>query len=174
MSAQKTAKIYAQAILQTALEDWLTGIQKVRRLLEENPELLTELEDAGKPPAEREKRLAGVLPKDLKPEVANFVRLLVRNNDLNLLDAIVATLDEILEQTGAHVRTAEITTAVELSPEEKAKLEEKLTAQYGEGLIFEYKVDPAVLGGVRVRIGDHLIDATVAGRLNALRERLVG
>ena len=48
----------------------------------------------------------------------------------------------------------------------------RLIAEHGEGLSFTFDVDPALLGGLRVRVGDRLIDNSVASRLATLRESL--
>ena len=47
---------------------------------------------------------------------------------------------------------------------------QRLTQQYGEGLVLTFEVDPTLMGGLRIRVGDQLIDNTVANRLMALRE----
>jgi ATP synthase F1 delta subunit len=67
---------------------------------------------------------------------------------------------------------AEITSAVELSEQEKEALRQSLAKQFGGDLSFTFHVDPALLGGLRVRVGDRLIDTSVASRLTALRESL--
>jgi F-type H+-transporting ATPase subunit delta len=67
---------------------------------------------------------------------------------------------------------AEVISAVELSDEEKDSLRQVLTKQFGANLVFSFRVDPALMGGLRVRVGDRLIDTSVASRLAALRESL--
>jgi F-type H+-transporting ATPase subunit delta len=65
-----------------------------------------------------------------------------------------------------------VTSAIELSDEEKQQIRQRLIAEHGEGLTFTFAVDPALLGGLRVRVGDHLVDNSVASRLATLRESL--
>jgi ATP synthase F1 delta subunit len=75
--------------------------------------------------------------------------------------------------TGQSVsRKAEITSAIALSDDEKEQIRKRLIAEHGEGLSFTFEVDPALLGGLRVRVGDRLIDNSVASRLATLREAL--
>ena len=53
------------------------------------------------------------------------------------------------------------------------KIRQRLTEQYGEDLVFSFDVDPSLMGGLRIRVGDQLIDNTVANRLMALREMVL-
>jgi F0F1-type ATP synthase delta subunit len=57
-------------------------------------------------------------------------------------------------------------------PEERTKLEAKLRGQYGDELAFDYRLDPAILGGVVVRIGDVVIDGSVAGKLAVMKQKM--
>lgn len=173
MSTNQAVKTYAQAILSTALEDWLEALRAVERNLRRNPDILPVLDDHNAEASAKEEKLRQVLPGDVSQEVHNFLRLLVRQSDVHLLEDVIIDLQDILEEAGTVAHTARVTTAVKLSPEERNTLEERLMRQHGENLIFEYDVDPSIIGGVRVRIGDHLIDGSVSGRLSALRERLV-
>jgi F-type H+-transporting ATPase subunit delta len=67
---------------------------------------------------------------------------------------------------------AEVTSAAELSEKEKGSIRQSLAKQFGADLTFTFAVDPSLLGGLRVRVGDRLIDTSVASRLTALRESL--
>ena len=67
---------------------------------------------------------------------------------------------------------AEITSAVELSSEERAGIEQRLQDQFGAGLEYKYHVSSSILGGLVIRVGDKLLDDSVASRLAALRQSL--
>lgn len=68
--------------------------------------------------------------------------------------------------------TAEVTTAVEMTAEEETRITEKLAALTGKRIRLQKSAVPEVVGGVLVRIGDTVIDGSIRGRLNILRERL--
>ena len=70
-------------------------------------------------------------------------------------------------------RRAHATTAVPLTSAEREALAQRLEASTGHPVELETDVDPELLGGVVVQIGDRLIDASVRGRLDALRKTLV-
>jgi F-type H+-transporting ATPase subunit b len=86
---------------------------------------------------------------------------------------VVVLEERELEQAKAGEVTATVTSALPLTDEEKAVVSGGLAEQLGQVPAIEFKVDPAVLGGLIIRIGDKVIDGSVGGRLEALRESLV-
>ncbi|KZE94210.1 MULTISPECIES: F0F1 ATP synthase subunit delta [unclassified Agromyces] len=78
----------------------------------------------------------------------------------------------VADQRGFDVAT--VTSAVPLTDDQVARLERTLGSQAGRRIRFDSIVDPEVLGGVRVQIGDDVIDGSVASRLNDLRQQLAG
>ena len=66
-----------------------------------------------------------------------------------------------------------IKTAVPLSAEQRDLILSRLSARYGQPVQGQFEVDPSLLGGVWSRVGDELIDDSIAGKLEALREALI-
>lgn len=68
--------------------------------------------------------------------------------------------------------SAEVTTALPLSEEEQAKVKHNLQQALRTGTEVKFRVDPSILGGLIVRVGDQVVDGSVAGRLQSLRQNL--
>jgi F-type H+-transporting ATPase subunit b len=77
---------------------------------------------------------------------------------------------EWVKRAGA--MTAHVTTALPLSVSEQETVANSLAEHLGERPALEFKVDPSILGGLVIRVGDRVVDGSVAGRLASLQERL--
>jgi F-type H+-transporting ATPase subunit delta len=156
MSTQSArATQYAQAIVAAMLERWEAALAQAADAYSQGK--LTDV--------------AAALPADAPAEIINTLKLMQERDDLNLIGEVSAALTKTVQGQQAPQK-ADIISAAELSSKDQAQLRKLLTEQYGEGLVFTFKVDPSLLGGLRVRVGDRLIDTSIASRLTALRESL--
>lgn len=80
---------------------------------------------------------------------------------------IEAAADIVADQAGSEVAT--VTAAAPLSPAQRKRLEDGLTASRGRSFRVQVVIDPSIIGGLRVRIGDEVVDGTVASRLQDLK-----
>ncbi len=170
MANEQIAQQYAQAVFEQALEKWLAPLKAVA-LSFEKAGLAAKLDDAGLDFAKKQELIRSVLPPNTPTEVQNLVMLLASKNHAHLLNKVVADLDHYAKRQAIGV-TAKVTSAVSLSDTEKSVLETKMRGQFGKDLSFDYVVDKAILGGLVVRVGDKVIDGSVAGKLAALQEKL--
>ena len=97
--------------------------------------------------------------------------LLVRRGRIELLPEVAAQLRRLYDQRQGIVK-ATVTSAAPLTEAETIALRERLAGMTGGRVDLSVQVDPAILGGVMVRLGDRLIDGSVRGRLERLRTRL--
>jgi len=93
-------------------------------------------------------------------------------HDPTLRHDVMQHLGDMLR--GGDQSAAHITSAVALTADERRALEAKLQAKFGRALSFEYAVDPSLLGGVMAKVGDKIIDGSLATKLNAMQETLLG
>jgi F-type H+-transporting ATPase subunit delta len=165
----ETAQAYAQAIFEEAAGDWLTPLRKVADAL--TPADFETLDNPAVPFSQKQELLQRVELPDTPERVKNFLSLLASKNRIHMLPEIIDEFDRYA-QRGPLPNTAKITSAIPLTDEEKRRLQEQLCRRFGQDTLFEYTVNPSILGGVIVRIGDKVIDGSVSGKLAALRDRL--
>jgi F-type H+-transporting ATPase subunit delta len=167
---ERPSQVYAQAVFEKAMANWLTPLKTIAASLARSGSI-EKLDDAGLAFPKKQELLHAVFPKDASPEVENFLFLLASKNEAHLLPEIIKEFDRYAERTSTS-SVARVTTAVSLTSGEKQSLETKLRNQFGDQIVFDYVVDPAILGGVIVRVGDKEIDGSVSGKFAALEEKL--
>ncbi len=78
----------------------------------------------------------------------------------------------VLEGTAISGASAEVTSALPLTPEEQETVKQDILSKIGEQATVTFRVDPSILGGLVVRVGDKVLDGSVAGQLEELRQGL--
>lgn len=169
MANERLPQTYAQAIFEQATAAWLTPLKGIAASLP--PSAVEELDNADRAFSKKQELLRRVVPANTAPEVQNFLSLLASKNEVHLLPQVIAEFDRYA-QRGAVRPLAKVTSAVALTDAENRALEEKMRPHFGPETDFEYVIDESILGGVIVRVGDKVIDGSVAGKLAALREKL--
>ena len=124
------------------------------------------------PLGEREKLIERLLAAHLSKPAFNLVRLLAQRGSLELLGPVASEYQRLLNQKRGVV-TALVTSAKPLTADEDAAIRARVAALTGATVDVRTAVDPDLIGGLTVRIGDRLIDASVRGRLERLREQLL-
>lgn len=169
MANERLAQVYAQALFEEAVASWLTPLKNVAASLK--PSDVEQLDSLALPFSKKQELLSRLQPSAASAQLHNFLSLLASKDEMHLLPQVIAEFDRYVRRGPLHP-AAKVTSAVELTEAEKRALEDKMCAQFGTETDFEYVVDPTILGGVVVRVGDKVIDGSVAGKLAALKERL--
>ncbi len=103
--------------------------------------------------------------------VRNFLFVIVDNQRTHLVPEILQSFEDVLRQREG-VAEAEVSSAAELTAAQKTQLQQTLERLTGRKIQAKYSLDPALLGGAVVRIGDTIYDGSVRNRLNQMRARL--
>ncbi len=110
--------------------------------------------------------------KNGQPEARRLGQMLVRRRRLPIIpDMVEAYRDAVLNHSGVVV--ANVTTAVELDADGEQQVKDQLSTLFGKEVELRTAVDPSLIGGLVVRVGDNLIDGSVSNSLRRLHERLV-
>ena len=176
MAVTARAKRYAEAVAQLARdanswEQWDQDLAGLARLVEDAP-FKAVLESPKVPLARKEEMIAQGLP-NADPLTRNLAQLLILRRRI---DAAPDILTEFRRMYDTHrgIEHVKVVTAVPLEQREFDALLQQLVTMTGKRVEVETEVDPEILGGVIVRIGDKLIDGSTKGLLEALRRRLAG
>ncbi|HJS41103.1 MAG TPA: F0F1 ATP synthase subunit delta [Sphingomicrobium sp.] len=170
---------YASALFDLArderqIESVSKSLDTVKAALAESPDFkaitmspLINREEAGKAVAATSESLG------LDPLTRRFLGVLAKNGRLSQLDAVVRTFDRL---AAAHrgETSAEVTSAYPLKDDQLAALKANLKARGGTDVAIDAKVDPGILGGIVVRLGSRMIDASVKTKLNNLAQAMRG
>ena len=169
------ARRYAEAAFQTGradgtLDAWERDMATVARLVE-NPELRRLLQHPAIPFAEKERVLRAVMGRAVAPAAVNLVLLMARRGRPGAIQPMIAHFAELLRRERG-IALAEVRTALPLDDGQRADVAARLRSLTGSEVEINETVDPELIGGIAVRIGDRLYDASVRSRLVRLRARL--
>lgn len=179
MASSAYARRYARAVFQMAVEQkelnvWQSDLRKIASIIRDEA-LFAFLENREVPFDEKAKALSERLG-EIHPMALKLVSMLVARGRLGMIEDISDEYQQMLDSyrgvEGAQV--AEVTTAIPLDDDYKLKLAQRITDMVGRPVVLRAKVDPGVIGGIVIRIGDRLIDGSIRSKLAALRRELGG
>jgi len=172
--ATAAARRYAKAVFELAdqenqVDEWGRRLAAIRDLVSD-PEVAAVLTN---PTIATEQRMALISdpPHVFDPEATNLVKLLIESNRVREMGGIEEEFERLADEAAGRVR-ATVTTAVDLTPTDRDRVENELSKRLGKEIRMQVVVDPRILGGLKLQYGDRLVDASVSTRLQQLRRRL--
>jgi F-type H+-transporting ATPase subunit delta len=174
MRPSTTARRYADATFAVARRDndvqgWLRDLQMAVDTVTQ-PDIANFFRD---PKVSREEKIetVGRTFQSMRPHVVNLLRILAARDRVHLLPTILQELST-LDREARGILEARVTVARSIDQREQDEVRRRLEQLTGKTVEVRTDVDPSILGGIVVRMGDRLIDASVAGRLQRLRQEL--
>ncbi|AEG61891.1 F0F1 ATP synthase subunit delta [Desulforamulus ruminis] len=171
------ARRYAQALYEIAVaKNTLEVLEKemkgVAEAIEGSRELQKALYHPQVLPGQKKELLKAIFGDKVSQETINFLGLVVDKRRENYFSGIAAEF-VALANAARNTAAASITSAVELGEEQKQEILKVLTKLSGKEVDPVFMVDPSLIGGVVVRIGDKIIDGSIKTRLATLKSRLM-
>ena len=177
MTNSAYSRRYSQAVFRIALEGqelnrWQSELRIIASLVNDTA-LFALLENPEVSFDEKAKVLSERLG-DINPMALKLVSLLVAKGKLGMIGDIAEEYQRLADNyrgiEGTEV--AEVTTAIPLDDEYQLKIAQRLTTMVGRPVVLKAKVDPGLIGGIIIRVGDKLIDGSIRSKLAALKRDL--
>jgi len=175
--ARTSTRRYAEAAFEIALRDgtleqWREQLDRAAAIASD-ADAIARLSDPAVPFDVRAEALTAAMGGGTLPQVRNLLLLLMRRRGLSHAPGVADDFRRLYNRRAGIVE-ATATSAAPLSDDEVAALRERIAGLAGEGrrIDLQLNVDPRLLGGITVRLGDTLIDGSVRGRLERLRAQL--
>ena len=167
------ARRYAEALLSLAPDE--QAVRQYRASLEQLAPVfdrvtIAGLRDPAVPLKQRQEAIAAAL-KDEPAEIRSLLLLLLERDRLALVRHVARAFGDLVDRREG-IAKARITTAVPLDDVEHADVVRRLERASGHKVRATFAVDPMLIGGAKVQIGDHLIDSSLYARLAELGREL--
>jgi len=170
------ARPYADALFETArasgegLERWLAVVEELAALMS-HPQVAQVVADPKLGDAQVVDLLASLVKQPLPANGTNFLKLLVANQRLAVLPEVAVQFRQ-LKNEAEGVADCLIESAFPLSDGQVSDLLAALSKRFGTRLRPSVQVNPALIGGVRIAVGDQVLDSSVRARLNQMQTAL--
>jgi len=177
-TVQRIARVYAKSLFQAGqsagrAEAFVEEMEAfVLEVLDSNPQFEAVLTSARVDTAEKEKLLEKVLGGKVSDLLLNSLKVIARHERLNTLRAVVDEMRELYDKSRGHVQV-KVGTAVPIDDALAGRITEGLRRILGSEPDLVRTVNPDLLGGLVVRVGDTVFDGSISTELERLREQLI-
>ena len=171
MSAQAIARRYVGALFNVAKEKGVTeefaaALERVSQTLNENPDFRRLIYHQLLPNREKQK-IIEVVFSDFSPLLKNFLNLVLVKGRERALPEMAVQFRRLVDRENK-VLPVELRSAVSLPEEVTADIKQRLADVTGQNIRLHKQVDPGILGGVVVRLGDRVLDASLKKKLELM------
>lgn len=182
MQSAITAEVvepYAEALMSLAQQKNITdliadNVRSLWTLLQESSELKTFLASPLVKAEDKKAIIRQLAQEQIDPFLLNFLLLLVDKKRIGFVEGVFTKYLEILRKLN-NIVLAEVTSAVEIHEEDKHKLIEKIKNLTGAtGVEIQTKIDPDIIGGVIIKVGSQVYDASLKGQLRRISLNVLG
>lgn len=176
--AKLVSKTYGEALFSIAMEEnkaslFLEEAEGILQILKENPEFDSLMLHPAIPKQEKLQVVDEVFQERISSEMTGFLKVILQKERyrelVSVLEYFIARVKEIQK-----VGIAYVTTAVELTAQQKEQVKQRIL-ETTDFLTMEmhYRIDPQIIGGMIIRIGDRVVDSSVRSKLDDLTRQLL-
>jgi F-type H+-transporting ATPase subunit delta len=172
---EEIASVYARSLFEVAqeqgkLDDVRTQLGEFADTLASNQEMQTFFFSPYFSTQEKKEGLAKVVT-GADPIIENFLQLLIEKHRVPTTFQIRRVFDDLWQQENK-LLPVEVTSAIELDKQTVKQIGDRIGEETGQKIELSERVDPDILGGLVVRVGNSIIDASIRARLDSLRKQV--
>ncbi len=176
MLNKSVARRYAEAFFSIAqeankIDEYQVEMEKVIQAITEVEGLKVYLGHLLVPVKEKKELVQKIFAEQLSPMTMNFLLMVIDKRRESYLEVIYKEFVDMADESRG-IKKAELIAARDVPEQELADLAQRLSSSTGKKVILKLTVDPALLGGVKIRMGDQIVDGTVAKKLQMLKNNL--
>ena len=177
MTDSTIARRYAQALFLIGEENgktdaYLSQLNMVKEAFAQTPELLSVFKSQLVSGEKKKALLAQIFSQDVEQNVQNFLFIIVDKGREAFIEDIIAEYQNLTDEKN-NIVCVKVETAAELTEEQLAALKESVKAKTGKNARIETELNESLIGGMKIKIGDFIYDASVTGQLSALKQQLL-
>ena len=175
--ANEISERYAQGLFELAKENGTVAEKKEQaelllKVISADDDLNSFLRAVKVTKEQKKNVLDTVFAKSMDRDMCNFMKLLVDKGRINYLRSILEEFEKLAnDQLG--IEKAVVTSARPLKEEYLEKIREVLVKKYGKQMILENRIDPGLIAGIKVTVGNTVTDVTMKNKIDALRDLLL-
>ncbi len=172
------AKNYAEALLDLAQKDgdlakWGRLIDQVSEAMQSDAKLFTFLQSPRIAASEKNRILSAALEGQVPNTFIRFLQAMVKNRRQMLIPQVATQFHTLVDVVENRVHAA-VTVAKPASEADQKLIADRLSKIVGKQVVPHFHVNPAIIGGLVVRVGDTVLDGSVRKRLATLKSRMLG
>ncbi len=171
------AKRYAESLIElaqegkTSFEELSLDLNNTKEILNNSKELYDVLTNPIISAKNKEEVIEEVFKKDVHHSVSNFLKLLVSKNRFDVIYRIIEIFGERFDEI-KNIQLVEVTCAIDLEDSQKEEIQNKLKEKLKKEIKINYSKDPNILAGLVYKMGDDVIDTSLAHKLEQFKKEI--
>jgi F-type H+-transporting ATPase subunit delta len=172
MAGRYATAVFELAREENTLDQVMADLDRFDALVAENPDLLRLVRSPVFGAGEQQAALVAVLDRaGIGGTAVNFLRLVTTNRRLFAVRDMIRALRGLVARHKGEV-TAHVTVAERLADRHLAALKDALKSVTGKDVTLDIKLEPAIIGGLVVKVGSRMVDASLKTKLNSIRHAM--
>ncbi len=171
-SKRYSQSLFEAAVDQDKLDLAFEELAELKRIIEDNQAFFKVLEYPFITLNEKIKIINEVFSKSFDVIICDFLKVLIEKDRVYILNEILSDFEELYYDF-KRILKVQVTTAFELEEDYRVRLIDKLKEVFKQDVVVEVSIDPSIVGGLYIRAKDKVIDATIKGKLDKMKDNLL-